>query len=152
MLNDMAASIGGALKPAGLENAQGVISTSFLKDISDPAWKDDPLTQEWSLFMDKYYPRGDKDDSGALYGYAAAETLVQVLRQCGDDLSRENVMRQAAALKDYQPSFLLPGIAVSTGPLDFQPIKRARLVQFDGRTWQPIGDVVETAFSDGKKK
>jgi branched-chain amino acid transport system substrate-binding protein len=152
MLNDMAASIGGALKPAGLQNAQGVITTSFLKDVSDPAWKDDPLTQEWSLFMERYYPRGDKDDSAALFGYAAAETLVQVLRQCGDDLSRDNVMRQAAALKDYQPSVLLPGIAVSTGPLDFQPIKHARLVQFDGRTWQPIGDVVETAFSDGKKK
>jgi ABC-type branched-subunit amino acid transport system substrate-binding protein len=152
MLNDMAASIGGALKPAGLENAQGVISTSFLKDVSDPAWKDDALTQEWSLFMERYYPRGDKDDSAALFGYAAAETMAQVLRQCGDDLSRDNVMRQAAALKDYKPSVLLPGVVVSTGPLDFQPIKRARLVQFDGRTWQSIGDVVETAFSDSKKK
>jgi branched-chain amino acid transport system substrate-binding protein len=151
ILNDMAASIGSALKPAGLENAQGVVSASFLKDVSDPAWKDDPLVREWILFMDKYYPRGDKDDSAALFGYAAAETLTQVLKQCGDDLSRENVMRQAAALKNYQPSFLLPGVAVSTGPLDFQPIKGTRLVQFDGRTWQPIGDVVESAFSDAGK-
>jgi branched-chain amino acid transport system substrate-binding protein len=151
ILNDMAASIGSALKPAGLENAQGVISASFLKDVSDPAWKDDALTKDWIAFMDKYNPRGDKDDSAALFGYAAAETLTQVLKQCGDDLSRENVMRQAAALKDYRPSFLLPGVAVSTGPLDFQPIKGTRLVQFDGRTWQPIGDVVESAFSDAGK-
>ena len=152
ILNDMAASIGSALKPAGLENAQGVISASFLKDVSDPAWKDDALTKEWLVFMDKYYPRGDKHDSAALFGYAAAETLTQVLKQCGDDLSRENVMRQAAALKDYKPSVLLPGVAVSTGPLDFQPIKGTRLVQFDGRTWQPIGDVVESAFSDAGKR
>ena len=152
MLNDMAASIAGSLKPAGLQNALGVISTSFLKDLNDPAWKDDPQTKEWIPFMDKYYPRGDKDDSAALFGYAAADTMAQVLKQCGDDLSRDNVMRQAAALKDYQASFLLPGITVSTGPNDFQPIKRARLIQFDGRTWQPIGDVVESAFSDVKKK
>jgi ABC-type branched-subunit amino acid transport system substrate-binding protein len=152
MLNDMSASIAGTLKPAGLDNALGVISTSFLKDLNDPAWKDDQQTKDWISFMDKYYPRGDKDDAAALFGYAAADTLAQVLKQCGDDLSRDNVMRQAAALKDYQASFLLPGIKVSTGPNDFQPIKGARLVQFDGRTWQPIGDVVETAFSDTKKK
>src|SRR4029077_13160405 len=99
MLNDMAASIATALRPAGLENSVGVISASFLKDVNDPAWKDDPVIKDWASFMDRYYPRGDKDDSAVLYGYAAAETLVQVLKQCGDDLSRENVMRQAAALK-----------------------------------------------------
>ena len=152
MLNDMAASIATALRPAGLENSVGVISASFLKDVNDPAWKDDPVIKDWASFMDRYYPRGDKDDSAVLYGYAAAETLVQVLKQCGDDLSRENVMRQAAALKQYQGSVLLPGITISTGPGDFRPIKQMRLVQFDGRTWQPIGDVVESAFSDSKKK
>jgi branched-chain amino acid transport system substrate-binding protein len=152
ILNDMAGSIAAALRPAGLENAVGVISTSFLKDVNDPAWKDDPAMKDWPSFMDEYYRGGDKDDSAALYGYAAAETLVEVLRQCGDDLSRENVMRRAAALKDYQGSVLLPGITISTGPTDFRPVKQLRLVQFDGRTWQPIGDVVETAFSDAKKK
>jgi ABC-type branched-subunit amino acid transport system substrate-binding protein len=152
ILNDTAASIATALRPAGLENSAGVISTSFLKDVSDPAWKDDPAMKDWSSFMNKYYPGGDKDDSAALYGYASAETLVQVLKQCGDDLSRENVMRQAASLKGYQASVLLPGITISTGPEDFRPVKQMRLVEFDGRTWQPIGDVIESAFSHAGRK
>ena len=152
ILGDAAASIGTTLSPAGLENATGVISASFLKDPGDPAWKNDPAMKEWLSFMDKYYPKGDKASSAALYGYAAAETLVQVLKQCGDDLSRENVMRQAAALKDYEPSVVLPGIKVNTDPTNFRPIKQMRLVQFDGRTWQPIGDVLETAFSDAPHK
>jgi branched-chain amino acid transport system substrate-binding protein len=151
ILNDMAASIGTALKPAGLENSVGVISTAFLKDASDPAWKDDQAMKNWLAFMDKYYNEGSKDDSAALFGYAAAETLAQVLRQCGEDLSPENVMRQAAALENYQGSVLLPGIKISTGPWDFRPIKHLRLVQFDGRAWQPIGDVIETALSGNKK-
>jgi len=151
ILNDMAASIGTALKPAGPENSVGVISTAFLKDASDPAWKDDQAMKNWLAFMDKYYNEGSKDDSAALFGYAAAETLAQVLRQCGEDLSRENVMRQAAALENYQGSVLLPGIKISTGPWDFRPIKHLRLVQFDGRAWQPIGDVIETALSGNKK-
>jgi len=144
IVNNASASIATALRPAGLQNALGVISTSFLKDMSDPAWKDDPAAKAWLSFIERYYPKGDKDDSAALYGYAAAATLVQVLRQCGDDLSRENVMRQAAALADYQEPVLLPGIAINTGPLDFRPIKQMRLIQFDGRTWQGIGDVVDT--------
>jgi branched-chain amino acid transport system substrate-binding protein len=151
LLNDGAASIGTALGPAGVENSAGVISAAFLKDPSDPAWKGDPAMNDWLSFMDKYYPKGDKASSAALYGYAAAETLVQVLKQCGDDLSRENVMRQAAALRDYEPSVLMPGIKINTGPEDFRPIKQMRLVQFDGRTWQLIGDVIETAFSDAPK-
>ncbi len=152
LLNDAAASIGTALNPAGIENSAGAISATFLKDPSDPAWKDDPAIKNWLSFMDKYYPSGDKGSSAALYGYAAAETLVQVLKQCGDDLSRENVMRQAASLRDYEPSGLLPGIKINTGPENFRPIKQMRLVQFDGRIWQPIGDVLETAFSDAPHK
>ena len=152
ILGDAAASIGTTLSPAGLENATGVISASFLKDPGDPAWKNDPAMKEWLSFMNKYYPKGDRASSAALYGYAAAETLVQVLKQCGDDLSRENVMRQAAALRDYEPSVVLPGIKVNTDPTNFRPIKQMRLVQFDGRTWQPIGDVLETAFSDAPHK
>src|SRR6266404_4776277 len=146
LLDNASASIANALRPAGLQNASGVISTSFLKDASDPAWKDDPAMKAWSSFMDKYYPEGDKDDSNAVFGYAVAETLVQVLNQCGDDLSRENVMRQAASLKGYQSSVALPGITFNTGPADFHPIKQMRLVQFDGTAWQPIGDVIESAF------
>lgn len=152
LLDNTSASIANALQPAGLENSIGVISTSFLKNAGDPAWKDDPGMKEWLAFMDKYYPDGNKEDGTALFGYAAAETMVQVLKQCGDDLSRENIMRQAASLKDFRSSILLPGIAINTGPDDYRPIKQVRLVQFDGGTWQPIGDMIESAFvSDGNK-
>ena len=147
LLVNAAASIANALRPAGLQNAVGVISTSFLKDAGDTAWKEDPAIREWLGFMDKYYPDGDKEDSYAIFGYAAAETLVQVLTQCGDDLSRENIMRQAASLRNYQGPVVLPGIAINTGPADFRPIKQMRLVQFDGNSWQPIGDVIESAFA-----
>jgi branched-chain amino acid transport system substrate-binding protein len=151
ILNDMASSIGSVLKPAGLENSSGVISATFLKDMNDPEWKDDPATRNWLSFADRYLRGVNKDDSAALFGFAAAETLAQVLRQCGEDLSRENVMRQAAALENYQPSVLLPNIRINTGPWDFRPIKNLRLGQFDGKTWQPIGSVVDTAFSGAKK-
>ena len=147
LLDNASASIANALRPAGLQNSAGVISTSFLKDASDPAWKDDPAMKVWSAFMDKYYPDGDKEDAGAIFGYAAAETLYQVLSQCGDDLSRENVMRQAESLKNYRSSVTLPGITINTGPADFRPIKQMRLVQFDGSVWQPIGDVLDSAFT-----
>jgi branched-chain amino acid transport system substrate-binding protein len=151
ILNQMASSISTALKPAGLENAAGVITAAYLKDASDPAWKDDQAAAEWQSFLEKYRRAGGKDEGAAMFGYAAAETLTQVLKQCGNDLSRENVMKQAAALKDYQGSALLPGIKISTGPWNFRPIKHMRLVQFDGRTWQPIGDVLETAFAGTSK-
>jgi ABC-type branched-subunit amino acid transport system substrate-binding protein len=146
ILDHMASSIATALRPAGPENSVGAITAAFLKDANDPAWKDD--ARNWQEFIDRYTRAGGKDDGAAVFGYAAAETLVQVLKQCGNDLSRENVMKQAATLKDYQNSALLPGVKISTGPFNFRPIKHMRLVQFDGRTWQPIGDVVETAFSN----
>ena len=147
VLVNAAASIANALRPAGLQNSVGVISTSFLKDAGDATWKDDPAIKEWLAFMDKYYADGDKEDGNAIFGYAAAATLVQVLTQCGDDLSRENIMRQAASLRNYQNTVALPGIAISTGPADFHPIEQMRLVQFDGSAWQPIGDVIESAFA-----
>jgi ABC-type branched-subunit amino acid transport system substrate-binding protein len=147
VLVNAASSIANALRPAGLENAIGVISTTFLKDTGDTTWKQDPAIKDWLAFMDKYYPDGDKDDSYALFGYAAAETLFQVLTQCGDDLSRENIMKQAASLKNYQGGIVLPGISINTGPADFRPIEQMRLVQFDGSAWQPIGDVIESAFA-----
>jgi branched-chain amino acid transport system substrate-binding protein len=152
VLVNASASIASTLRPAGLQNASGVISTSFLKDASDPAWKDDPAMKAWSSFMDEYYPDGDKDDINAVFGYAAAETLFQVLSQCGNDLSRENIMRQAASLRGYRSSVVLPGITFNTGPADFHPIKQLRLVQFDGTAWQPIGDVIESAFVDSTNR
>jgi branched-chain amino acid transport system substrate-binding protein len=147
ILDNASASIASALRPAGLQNSLGVISTSFLKDAGDASWKEDPQIKAWFTFMDKYFPDGDKDDLYAVFGYAAADTLFQVLRQCGDDLSRENIMRQAASLKNYQTPIALPGIVINTGPRDFRPIKQMRLVQFDGNTWQPIGDVIDSAFT-----
>src|ERR1700687_2223308 len=146
LLDNASASIANALRPAGLQNASGVISTSFLKDASDPAWKDDPAMKAWSSFMEKYYPEGDKDDSNAVFGYAAAETLFHILSLCGNDLSRENVMRQSASLRGYRSSVALPGITFNTGPADFHPIKQMRLMQFDGVVWQPLGEVVDSAF------
>ena len=150
LLDNASASIANALRPAGLQNSSGVISTSFLKDASDPEWKDDQAIKAFSSFMDKYYPDGDKADGNAVFGYAAAETLFHVLSQCGDDLSRENIMRQSTSLKGYQSQIAQPGITFNTGPTDFHPIKQMRLVQFDGISWQPIGDVIENAFSDQK--
>ena len=102
------------LKPAGLEYAKDIISTAYLKDPTDPAWKDDPGVKTWRAFMDKYYPDGDKSNANNVYGYVLAQTMVQVLKQCGDDLTRENVMKQAANLKDFSTEMMLPGIKVNT--------------------------------------
>jgi ABC-type branched-subunit amino acid transport system substrate-binding protein len=151
ILNYMASSIATALTPAGLDNALGVITATFLKDANDPAWKDEQATRDWQAFLARYNRAGGKDDGAAVFGYAAAETVAQVLKQCGNDLSRENLMKQAETLKDYQGSLLLPGIKINTGPWNFRPIKHLRLVQFDGHTWQPIGEVLETAFSNAQK-
>jgi branched-chain amino acid transport system substrate-binding protein len=151
IVNQTASSIATVMKPAGLQNAAGVVTAAFLKDASDPAWKDQ-AAKDWPAFLDKYAKAGGKDDGAAMYGYAAAATLIQVLKQCGNDLSRDNVMKQAETLNDFQPSVLLPGIKINTGQWNFRPIRQLRLVQFDGHTWQSIGDVLDTAFSDEKKK
>src|SRR5438105_1076979 len=151
ILNHMASTVATAPKAAGPEDALGAITAACLKDPNDPAWKDEQASRDWQAFIEKYNRAGGKDDSAAVFGYAAAETLAQVLKQCGNDLSRENVMKQAAALQDYQGSMMLPGIKISTGPWNFRPIKHLRLIQFDGRTWQPIGEVLETAFSNAQK-
>jgi branched-chain amino acid transport system substrate-binding protein len=151
IVNQTASSIATVMKPAGLQNAAGVVTAAFLKDASDPAWKDQ-AAKDWPAFLDKYAKAGGKDDGAAMYGYAAAATLIQVLKQCGNDLSRDNVMKQAETLNDFQPSVLLPGVKINTGQWNFRPIRQLRLVQFDGHTWQPIGDVLDTAFSDEKKK
>ncbi|WP_409191776.1 ABC transporter substrate-binding protein [Bradyrhizobium sp. RDM4] len=149
IVNDASASIANAMAPAGLQNSAGVISTAFLKDPSDPAWKDDPAMKDWFAFMDKYHHVESTNNSAALYGYAAAETLTQVLKQCGGDLSRDNVMRQAASLRNYHPTVALPSIRMNTSPDSYLPIKQTRLVQFDGRSWQLFGAVIETAFTEG---
>ncbi len=141
-LANVSTSVAGVLKPAGLEFSKDIISTAYYKDPTDPAWKDDPGVKAWQAFMDKYYPDGDKTNSNNVYGYAVAQTMVQVLKQCGDDLTRENVMKQAASLKDFTSEVLLPGIKINTGPNDFFPIEQMQLMKFDGESWHLFGDVI----------
>ena len=141
-LANVSTSVAGVLKPAGLEFAKDIISTAYLKDPTDPAWKDDPGVKTWREFMDKYYPDGDKTNSNDVYGYAVAQTMVQVLKQCGDELTRENIMKQAANLKNFSSNVMLPGIKVNTGPDDFFPIEQMQLMRFDGEAWRLFGDVI----------
>jgi branched-chain amino acid transport system substrate-binding protein len=141
LLNNVSNSVGSVLKPAGLENAKGILSTQYLKDPTDPTWKDDPAYKEWSAFMEKYYPEGDRTSTFTVYGYLAAQTFVQVLKQSGDDLTRENVMMQAANLKNFQLGMLLPGITINTSPTDFAPIKQMQMEKFSGEKWELFGPV-----------
>jgi branched-chain amino acid transport system substrate-binding protein len=142
LLSFPSSSVGATLKPAGLDNAKGVLSTAFFKDPTDPTWKNDAAYKEWSAFMDKYYPDGDKTSSGVVLPYLEAQTLVQVLKQCGDNLTRENVMKQAANLKDFELGMLLPGIKINTGPSDFAPLKQMQMMRFNGKSWELFGPVM----------
>ncbi len=142
ILNSVSTSIGAVMKPAGLEASQGIISAAFVMDATDPQWKDNPGMKEWTAFMDKDNPSGDKTDSFNIYAYGVARTLVQVLKQCGDNLTRANVMKQAASLKDFEPGILLPGIKINTGPSDFYPIEQLQLMRFKGETWELFGPVL----------
>ncbi len=145
ILNGVASSVGATLLPAGLENAKGIISDNSFKDPTDPQWKNDAGYKDWAAFMDKYYPRGDKSDNQNVYGYSIAQTTVQMLKQCGDDLSRENVMRQAASLNNLALPMLLPGIAINTSATDFAPIKQAQMRRFDGERYVPFGPIITGA-------
>ncbi len=141
-VNNVGASIGSVLVPAGLEKAVGVISTQYLKEQADDRWKNDKGMNDWRAFMAKYYPDGNVKDGSNVFGHAVAQTMVQVLKQCGDNLTRENVMKQAASLKDFAPDLILPGIKINTGPADFAPIEAEQLVRFDGKEFVPFGDIV----------
>jgi branched-chain amino acid transport system substrate-binding protein len=142
ILNNVANSVGGVLAPAGFENAKGILSTQYYKDPTDPAWANDAEYKEWLAFMQKYFPDGDRTSSFTVYGYAAGLTLVEVLKNCGDNLTRENVMKQAASLRDLEIPMLLPGIKVNTGPRDFFPIEQMRMQRFDGQRWELFGPVI----------
>jgi branched-chain amino acid transport system substrate-binding protein len=141
-LNNVSASVGSVIKPAGFQNAQDIISAAYLKDASDPQWNNDPGMKQFDAFLAKNFPEGDKLDQGTLVGYSVAQTMVQVLKQCGDDLTRENVMKQAASLKDFQVGLLLPGIKINTSPTDFAPISSLQLMKFKGERWNLFGDVI----------
>ncbi|MBR0957930.1 ABC transporter substrate-binding protein [Bradyrhizobium japonicum] len=141
-LNNVSASVGSVIKPAGFENSQDIISAAYLKDVSDPQWKDDAGMKGFLDFMTKYFPEGDKLDGGTIVGYGVAQTLVEVLKKCGDNLTRENVMKQAASLKDFRTEVLLPGIKINTGANDFAPISSLQLMKFKGDKWDLFGDVI----------
>jgi branched-chain amino acid transport system substrate-binding protein len=142
IITNVSASVGSVMKPAGFDNAQGVLSAAYAKDGADPRWNDDPGMKKWSEFLDKYMPGADKTDASIVYGYGAAQTLAKTLELCGDDLTRANVMKKAASLKDFAPDTLLPGVKINTGPNDFAPISQLQMQRFKGEKWEQFGDVI----------
>jgi branched-chain amino acid transport system substrate-binding protein len=141
-LNNVSASIGSVIKPAGIENAQDIISSQYLKDPTDAQWKDDAGMKAWNEFLDKYYPEANRADASVMFGYTVAQGLVHVLKACGDNLTRENVMKQAASIKDLELGGLLPGIKVNTSATDFAPISSVQLIRFKGETWERFGEIL----------
>jgi branched-chain amino acid transport system substrate-binding protein len=137
-LNLTSNGVSAVLQPAGIEKSIGLISSTYLKDATDPRWKDDPAYRDWLAWMKKYNPTANPADIYNVHGYTIAMTLVQVLKQCGDDLSRENIMHQAANLHELVLPMMQPGITITTGPADYEPVKQLRLVRFDGETWAPF--------------
>ncbi len=142
IVNNVSQSVGGVLRPAGLENANGVLSTGYLKDPTDPQWKDDAAYKEWEAFMDEHYPDGDKSSSFTVYGLAVAQTLEQVLNQAGDNLTRENIMKQAASLDNLQLGMALPGVIINTSENDFFPFEQMQMMKFNGERWEMFGPVI----------
>ena len=123
-------------------NADALITANYGKDTTDPKWKDDPGMNIWRAFMAKYFPSGDVTDNNNVYGYAVAATLIQVLKQCGNDLSRERIMKEAANLKDFEGPTALPGIKINTSPTNYYPIRQMQLERFNGASWELFGDVL----------
>ncbi|MET4044043.1 ABC transporter substrate-binding protein [Bradyrhizobium sp. RT6a] len=144
IISNVSASVGGVLEPAGLEISQGVLSASYTKDGSDPQWNADDGMKKFYNFLAKYDPKANKLDAGVVFGYAAAQTMVKVLQMCGDDLTRENVMKQAASLKDFEPDTLLPGIKINTAADNFAPIEQLQMMRFKGRKWELFGDIISS--------
>ena len=144
---NVSTSVGAVMKPAGFENGQGVLSAHYAKDAGDAQWKDDPGMKRLLAFLDKYYPDADRTNSQVIYGFGAAQTLTRILEMCGDDLTRANIMKQAANLKDFTPDTLLPGIKMNTSATDFAPIEQLQMMRFKGERWDLFGDVIsgETA-------
>ena len=148
IVSSVSASVGGVIKPAGFENAQGILSAAYAKDGSDPQWDSDPGMKKFFAFLEKYYPEGNRINSWVVYGYGAAQTLVKVLEMCGDNLTRENVMKQAASLKDFTPDTLLPGVTINTSATDFAPFEQLQMMRFKGERWNLFGDVMSGELGD----
>jgi branched-chain amino acid transport system substrate-binding protein len=148
IVSNVSASVGGVIKPAGYENAQGILSAAYAKDGADPQWDSDPGMKRFFAFLEKYYPDANKIDGSTVYGYGAAQTMVKVLEMCGDDLTRENVMKQAASLNDFAPDTLLPGVKINTSPTDFAPIEQLQMMRFKGEKWDLFGDIISGELSN----
>jgi len=144
IISNVSASVGGVIEPAGLEISQGILSASYTKDGSDPQWNADDGMKKFYNFLAQYAPKANKLDAGVVFGYAAAQTMVKVLQMCGDDLTRENVMKQAASLKDFEPDTLLPGIKINTAPDNFAPIEQLQMMRFKGKKWELFGDIISS--------
>ncbi len=140
---NVGSSVASVLRPAGLDKSVGLLTAAFLKDPTDQQWRDDPGYKEWLAFMKQYYPEGDLADFYNVYAYGLAQTLVHVLQQCANDLTRENVMRQAASLKNLELPMLLPGVKINTGPTDFYPIEQMQMQRFDGKQWILFGELID---------
>ena len=143
-LNNVSASIGSVIKPAGFEASQDIISSAYFKDPTDPHWKDDAAMKAWHAFLDKYYPEANRADGSVMYGFIVSQGLVHVLKACGDNLTRENIMKQAASIKDFEPLGLLPGVKVNTSATDFAPLSQLQLMRFKGETWERFGEVISS--------
>jgi branched-chain amino acid transport system substrate-binding protein len=148
IVSNVSASVGSVIKPAGFENSQGILSASYAKDGADPQWDNDPGMKKFLTFLEKYDPAANKLDGSVVYGYGAAQTMVKVLELCGDNLTRENVMKQAASLKDFAPDTLLPGVEINTSPTDFAPIQQLRMMRFKGENWELFGDIISGELSN----
>lgn len=143
VMNNVSSSIGATFVPAGVENAVGIVSSAYLKDTGDVSWKDDAGVKEMNEFLAKYYPEVDRNSIFMPYAYTLAQVMVHVLKACGDNLTRENVMKQAASMKGLTFPMLLPGVTVNTGPEDFFPVQQLQLIRFNGTSWERFGDVID---------
>jgi branched-chain amino acid transport system substrate-binding protein len=148
LLNNVSSSVDVVLKPAGLDASKGLITALYLKDPTDPQWKNDAGMKEWMAWMQKYYPEGNTKDAFNVYAYTVAQLMTHVLKQCGNDLSRPNIMKQAANVKDLGLPLLLPGIQVNTSPTDFYPVEQEQLARYDGERWALFGEI----YDGGKMK
>jgi branched-chain amino acid transport system substrate-binding protein len=148
IVSNVSSSVGGVMKPAGFENAQGILSAAYAKDGADPQWDNDPGMKKFFAFLEKYYPEGNKLDASVVYGYGAAQTMAKVIEMCGDNLTRENVMKQAASLKDFTPDTLLPGVKINTSATDFAPIEQLQMQRFKGEKWDLFGDIINGDLSN----
>src|ERR1700687_2038823 len=147
IVSNVSSSIGAVMKPAGFENAQGILSATYGKDVSDPQWDNDPGMKKFLAFLEKYYPDANKLDGSVVYGYGVAQTMVKVLEMCGDNLTRENVMKQAASLEAFAPDTLLPGVMINTSASDFAPIEQLQMQRFEGEKWVLFGDIISGELS-----